>query len=59
MTEPLDEKLEEIAGGAKEVAGEATDNEDLEREGKIEQAGAKMKQAVSAGVDKVKDITDR
>jgi uncharacterized protein YjbJ (UPF0337 family) len=53
--EPLAEKLEEAVGGAKEAAGDLTDNEDLERKGKVEKMGAKAKQAVSSGVDKVKD----
>jgi uncharacterized protein YjbJ (UPF0337 family) len=56
MAGPLEEKLEEAVGATKEAAGDVTDNEELEREGKAEKVGAKIKQAVSGGVDKAKDI---
>lgn len=42
---------EEAMGNIKEGAGKATDNEDLEREGRMDQAKADLKQAG----DKVKD----
>ena len=59
MGDPLEEKLEEAAGGAKEVAGKATGNESLEKEGKAEKLGAKIKQAVSTGVEKAKDVVSK
>ena len=59
MTGPLEEKVEEVAGGAKEVAGEATGDETLEKEGKAEKIGAKIKQAVSTGVEKAKDVISK
>ena len=45
-------KAEELMGGAKEKAGEATDNRDLQAEGKADQTSANLK-----GVgEKVKDV---
>ena len=45
----LDDKIknsaEELKGKAKEVVGDATDNEELEAEGKADQAKADLKQA--------------
>ena len=37
--------LEELAGQAKEKTGEATGNEQLQAEGKADQAGSNVKQA--------------
>jgi uncharacterized protein YjbJ (UPF0337 family) len=51
----LDDKIEntseKLGGKAKEAAGEATDDERLEAEGKMDQAKADLKQAG----EKVKD----
>jgi uncharacterized protein YjbJ (UPF0337 family) len=51
-----DDKLQNMAdekvGEAKETFGKATDNEDLEAEGKTDQAKADLKQAG----EKVKDV---
>ena len=44
-------KIDELAGKAKEAIGRATDNPDLEAEGKGEQARSNLKQAA----EKVKD----
>ncbi|TFV53039.1 CsbD family protein [Blastococcus sp. TF02A-35] len=44
-------KIDELAGKGKELAGRATDNPDLEAEGKGEQAVSNLKQAG----EKVKD----
>jgi uncharacterized protein YjbJ (UPF0337 family) len=49
------EKTEEYKGRAKEAAGNLTDNEDLEREGKAEQASSTVKEKVGEATDKVKD----
>jgi uncharacterized protein YjbJ (UPF0337 family) len=42
-------------GRAKEAAGALTGDKSLKREGKADQAGAKVKDKVGKGVDKVKD----
>jgi uncharacterized protein YjbJ (UPF0337 family) len=46
------DKAEELGGQGKEAAGKATDNHDLEAEGKTDQASGNVKQAG----EKVKDV---
>ena len=48
----MGEKLDDLKGRAKEAAGDLTDNEGLQREGKVDQGKAEVK-------DKVGDITDK
>ena len=45
-------KAQELAGEGKEAVGDATDNRDLEAEGKKDQAAGNLKQAG----EKVKDV---
>jgi uncharacterized protein YjbJ (UPF0337 family) len=45
-------KIDELAGKGKEIAGRATDNPDLEAEGRGDQAKSNLKQAG----EKVKDV---
>ena len=52
------EKLEDIKGRVKEAAGDVTDNDDLKREGKADQAGAKVKETVKDAADKADDAID-
>jgi len=52
-------KFDEVKGRAKEAVGDATDDDDLKREGKADKAAGKVKQKVSGAVDKVKDAVDR
>jgi uncharacterized protein YjbJ (UPF0337 family) len=47
----LNNKSQDLKGKAKETWGDATDNEDLEAEGKVDQSKADLKQAG----EKVKD----
>ena len=47
--------LDDAKGRVKEAAGDLTGNEDLEREGKVDQATGKVKDAVGNVADKVKD----
>ena len=49
------EKMDELKGRAKEAAGSLTDDKDLKREGKADQAAASVKNAVGDAVDAVKD----
>jgi uncharacterized protein YjbJ (UPF0337 family) len=51
-------KADETKGRIKEAAGDLADDKDLKREGQLDQAGAKVKQKVNEGVDKVKDALD-
>ena len=50
---------DEIKGRTKEAAGDLTDNDDLKREGKFDQAKGEVKEKVDQVADKVKDLTDR
>ena len=50
------EKIEDMKGRIKEAAGDVTDNDDLKREGKVDQASAKVKETVGDVADKVKDV---
>jgi len=51
----MGEKMDEAKGRMKEAAGDLTDDKDLEREGKMDQAGASVKRTVGDAVDKVKE----
>jgi uncharacterized protein YjbJ (UPF0337 family) len=47
-------KGDEMKGRVKEAAGAITDDKKLKREGKIDQAAGKTKQAAEKAIDKVK-----
>ncbi|HTN81935.1 MAG TPA: CsbD family protein [Acidimicrobiales bacterium] len=51
-------KSDDVKGRAKEAAGVLTGDKDLEREGKRDQAGAKVKEAAEKAADKVDDAVD-
>ena len=51
--------MDEAKGRIKEAAGDLTDNKDLQREGKADQAGAKVKEAAGKAADKVSDAVDK
>jgi uncharacterized protein YjbJ (UPF0337 family) len=53
-----DDRIDDLKGRAKEAAGDLTGNDDLEREGKADQAGASVKAKVNKVADKVKDKVD-
>ena len=53
-----DEKVDDLKGRAKEAAGDLTGNQDLQREGKADQAGASVKDKVNKVADTVKDKID-
>ena len=48
-------KADEIKGRVKEAAGAITDDDQLRREGKVDQAAGKIKQATEKTVDAVKN----
>jgi uncharacterized protein YjbJ (UPF0337 family) len=49
-------KTDEIKGRVKEAAGAITDDNQLRREGKIDQATGKVKQAVDKVVEKANQV---
>jgi uncharacterized protein YjbJ (UPF0337 family) len=51
----MSDKMDEAKGRAKEAAGALTDDDELKREGKMDQAGATVKEKVGDAVDAVKD----
>jgi uncharacterized protein YjbJ (UPF0337 family) len=55
----MSEKTEDLKGRAKEAAGSLTDNDELRREGKLDQASASVKEKAEDAVDAVKDKVDR
>jgi uncharacterized protein YjbJ (UPF0337 family) len=54
-----DSKIDKTKGNIKETAGDVTGNEDLEREGKKDKAGGKIKEKAEAAKDKVGDAVDK
>jgi uncharacterized protein YjbJ (UPF0337 family) len=53
------EKMDDLKGRAKEAAGDLTNDDDLKREGKIDQATSKVKEKVGDVADKVKDAVGK
>jgi uncharacterized protein YjbJ (UPF0337 family) len=53
-----DDKVDDLKGRAKEAAGDLTGNDDLQREGKADQAGASIKDKVNKVANTVKDKID-
>jgi uncharacterized protein YjbJ (UPF0337 family) len=51
----MGEKADEAKGRVKEAAGDLTDDDRLKREGKMDQAGAEVKEKTSDAVDKGKE----
>jgi uncharacterized protein YjbJ (UPF0337 family) len=50
---------DEAEGRIKEAAGDLTGDKDLQREGKVDQASGKAKDAIDDASDKAKDALDR
>jgi uncharacterized protein YjbJ (UPF0337 family) len=59
MSDKMKHAAEEAIAKAKEAAGKATDDEDLEQEGRNEQAKANVKKAGDDVKDAFKNATDR
>ena len=53
-----DHKGEDLKGRVKEAAGDLTGNKDLEREGKVDQGSASVKDKVGDAADKVKNVVN-
>lgn len=59
MTDNLEHKGEDLLGRAKEALGAATDNDDLRREGKADQAAAGFKEKIDEVRDGITDAVDK
>jgi uncharacterized protein YjbJ (UPF0337 family) len=55
VTMAADAKGEKFKGRGKEALGDLTGNEDLKREGKLDQASGEAKEKFGEAADKVKD----
>ena len=51
--------LDKMKGRAKQAVGDLTDDEDLRREGKVDEAAGKAKDKVGDMEDKAEDAIDR
>ncbi|MEO7804991.1 MAG: CsbD family protein [Actinomycetota bacterium] len=54
----MGEKIDEVTGRAKEALGDLTDNEELQREGQLDRAGADIKRRLTDLSDKAEDGVD-
>ena len=51
--------MDQAKGRIKQAAGDLTDNDDLKREGKVDEATGKVKGAVDDVADKAGDAADK
>lgn len=54
-----DGTLDNLKGNAKEALGDLTDDKDMKREGKVDQAAGNLKDKLGNVADKVKDVVGR
>ena len=54
----MDENRDETKGRIKEAAGALTGDDDLKREGKMDRAGATVKEKTNEAVDRTKDAVN-
>lgn len=50
--------MDKLKGRVKEAAGDLTDNDDLKREGKADQATGRVKEGIDKTADKARDAVD-
>ena len=55
----MPENLDDAKGRVKEAAGDLTDDNELKREGKVDQATGTVKDKVGDAADKVKDAVGK
>jgi len=53
------ESARDLKGRAKEAVGDLTGNSKLKRDGKVEQAGEKLKAGLDDDTEKVKELLER
>ena len=54
-----EDKLDKVKGNIKETVGDATNNDNLEQEGKKDKASGKAKEVVDNVKDKASDAVDK
>ena len=52
-------KLEQVKGNIKETVGDASNNDNLEQEGKKDKASGKAKEVIDNVKDKASDVVDK
>jgi len=52
-------ETDKITGRVKQAAGDLTDNDDLKREGKADEAAGKVKETIDDTKDKLVDAVDK
>ncbi|MCG1393743.1 CsbD family protein [Staphylococcus epidermidis] len=54
-----EDKLEQVKGNIKETVGDATNNDNLEQEGKKDKTSGKAKEVIDNVKDKASDVVDK
>ena len=54
-----EDKLEQVKGNIKETVGDATNNDNLEQQGKKDKASGKAKEVIDNVKDKASDVVDK
>ena len=54
-----EDKLEQVKGNIKETVGDATNNDNLEQEGKKDKASGIAKEVIDNVKDKASDVVDK
>ena len=54
----MDNDLDQAKGRIKQAAGDLTDNDDLKREGKVDENAGKAKEGLEKAKDKLGDAVD-
>ncbi len=55
----MDNDLDQAKGRIKQAAGDLTDNDDLKREGEVDEKAGKVKEFIDDMKDKADDLVDR
>ena len=55
----MDNDLDQAKGRIKQAAGDLTDNDDLKREGEVDEKAGKVKEFMDDMKDKADDLVDR
>jgi uncharacterized protein YjbJ (UPF0337 family) len=55
----MDNDLDQAKGRIKQAAGDLTDNDDLKREGKVDEKAGKVKEFMDDTKDKADDLVDK
>jgi uncharacterized protein YjbJ (UPF0337 family) len=55
----VNEEIDDLKSGAKDAAGEGTDDQHLKREGQVDRAGARIKEILEEAKAKVDDAVEK